>query len=141
VSWRGVSLNWWNRGNDNCGRIVDGKEMKTIREHLNERIRRSHNGMLAGFALILVGIYVTAFFRSPWAVIVPGIGFILVVASGLFRTFAIRCPNCRNPVGAFSRNPLGGSRGISQKVKVCPFCVVELDTEMASKSGQPPIPE
>ena len=112
--------------------------MTKIRQELNERIRRSHNGMLAGFALILVGMCVTAFLRSPWAAIMPGLGFMLVAAFGLYRTFGIRCPHCRNPVGAFATNPLGGARGISQKVRVCPFCAVDLDTEMGARSGQPP---
>ncbi len=111
----------------------------TIREHLNARIRRSHNGMLSGIALILVGMYVAALLRSSWAAIVPGVGFILAVASGLYRTFGIRCPHCRNPVGVFATNPLGGARGLSRKVKVCPFCVVDLDAEMGARSGQPPV--
>lgn len=107
----------------------------TNREFLNKRIRRSHSGMLAGFALMLVGMYVVAFLKSPWATIVPGIGFVMIVASGLFRTFAIRCPNCRNPVGAFATNPLGGALGISPKVKVCPFCVIELDSQLEARSA------
>ena len=107
--------------------------MITIREHLNGQIRRSHNAMLGGFVVIIVGMYVVAFLKSPWAAVVPGLGFVLVLAAGLFRTFLIRCPKCRHPVGAFGTAPLGGSRGVSPEVRVCPFCVVDLDTEIGAR--------
>jgi hypothetical protein len=47
----------------------------------------------------------------------------------LFMLFGLRCPNCKNNLGYTIQWPATFWR-ISDKLKFCPFCGVELDKDM-----------
>ncbi|OGV63210.1 MAG: hypothetical protein A2283_21270 [Lentisphaerae bacterium RIFOXYA12_FULL_48_11] len=53
-----------------------------------------------------------------------------------FMLFGLRCPNCKNNLGYAIQWPTS-FWGISDKLKFCPFCGVELDKEMKDLRTRP----
>jgi hypothetical protein len=65
----------------------------------------------------------------PPFIFVAFLGFLACV---LFVLFGLRCPNCRNNLGYTIQWP-ASFWGISDKLKYCPFCGVELDKEIEDR--------
>jgi hypothetical protein len=63
--------------------------------------------------------------------IFPLIGFGVAFISIFYAFYGIRCPKCNGLFGYITMN-LGGPFAVSKKVKFCPFCGVNIDTEIHS---------
>ncbi len=57
------------------------------------------------------------------------LAFVGLMGCVLFMLFGLRCPNCKNNLGYTIQWPATFWR-ISDKLKFCPFCGVELDKDM-----------
>jgi apolipoprotein N-acyltransferase len=64
----------------------------------------------------------------PVLVPVAIIAFIGFLGCILFLFFALRCPNCRGNMGYTIQWP-PSMWGVSERIKYCPFCAIELDTD------------
>lgn len=100
-----------------------------IRDHLAKKRRIF---FLAAFICWLVfGVAGFMGFQSKPNELLPlvGIAFAGFIGCVLFMLFGLRCPNCNNNLGYTIQWP-ASFWGISEKLKFCPFCGVELVKEM-----------
>jgi hypothetical protein len=64
--------------------------------------------------------------------ILPFVGFAIFLLSILYVFWGIRCPRCRNhltPITSY-----GSPFSIPKKIKYCPFCGVDIDTEFKKQN-------
>ncbi len=61
--------------------------------------------------------------------------FLLILPVAWFARYGIRCPRCNENL-SHTVFPVGGPFSISNKIKVCPYCAVALDTEVGSNEKQ-----
>jgi len=57
------------------------------------------------------------------------VAFLGFMGCVLFMLFGLRCPNCKNNLGYTIQYPSAFWK-VSDKLKFCPFCGVELDKEI-----------
>ncbi|MFH1092749.1 MAG: hypothetical protein V1739_01180 [Candidatus Omnitrophota bacterium] len=63
----------------------------------------------------------------PIVILIP---FALFMIMCFYAIFGIRCPQCRGILGYAVSWPMGKWLNISEKIKFCPFCGVNLDSEI-----------
>lgn len=100
----------------------------TIRDYLQNRRRKAS---MVGFgfwiaavvSMILLGgsSLSGAFFAIAF------VGFFITV---IILLFGMRCPNCKNNLGYVLSWP-PSLFGVSDKIKLCPFCGIGFDTKLA----------
>jgi hypothetical protein len=94
----------------------------TIRESLNQKRRR-----LFYFALPLWALFAFAAATDrPWLVIPTFMGFMAAV---IYQFYGFRCPLCGGNLGVALGHP-GNVFTFGKKVRFCPFCSVDLDSEI-----------
>ena len=98
----------------------------TIREKIAKTKRRGFG--VAFTCWLAFAIFGVAGVAGPLFVPVAIVAFIGFMGSGLFLIFALRCPNCGGNLGYTIQWP-PSFWGISEKIKYCPFCGIELDTD------------
>jgi len=100
----------------------------TIRALINKKKRMISIIIYSGFAIFLIGIVLGI--RSNTFPIIAMVGFgVAFIALG-YAFFGIRCPKCKGQWGyiaMYSGNPFA----ISKKIKFCPYCGVNLDSEVS----------
>lgn len=99
----------------------------TIRTIINKKKRMISIITYTGFAFFAIGIFVSE--RSDYLPLIPLIGFAVAFLSILYAFFGIRCPRCNGQFGYIAMY-LGTPFSISKKIKYCPFCGVDIDTEL-----------
>jgi hypothetical protein len=111
----------------------------TIRSRL-EAIRR--NTMIVSMVawLLFAGGMAATAVDSRFLVVVI-LAFFAFMGAVLFSLFGIRCPKCRGALGYALQWPPKWF-GISEKIRFCLFCGVELDAELdAELDGPDSIPK
>ena len=100
----------------------------TIRDHLAKKRRIV---FLATFICWLFGIlgFVSSQSKPDELPPVALLAFVGFMGCVVFALFGFRCPNCNNNLGYTIQWPPTFWE-ISDKLKFCPFCGVELDKEM-----------
>lgn len=70
---------------------------RTVREELTRRKRRGWGALIGGWLVFIILVPLTVAGGSDWTFGgAVGIGMVLVIASGLYLFFGIRCPRCAN---------------------------------------------
>ncbi len=97
----------------------------TGRMILNKKKRSMSILLFIAFTLFVMGIVTTALL--PLFTLPAFWGFGIFLVTLLYTYFAIRCPRCRRSWGNLSMS--GGTPfSISDKIKSCPYCGLDLDS-------------
>jgi hypothetical protein len=99
----------------------------TIRDVINKRKRR---GILITYGAL--GLVIADFIRAAISNTMPVvvfIGFPVFFGGLLYSMFWIICPSCKLTLGHMAMYS-GGPFSISKKFRFCPFCGVDLDSEV-----------
>ncbi len=101
----------------------------TIRDKIQVARRKAGIAAMIGWLVCLLGMPLTLFGSQVFLLVsIPGV---LVCAAGvLYILFGIRCPQCRGPLGYAISYPPKGFFSISERIRFCQFCGVELDSEL-----------
>jgi hypothetical protein len=101
----------------------------TARHVLNRRKRSISILLLISFTLFVLGIGITAIL--PLFTLAAFWGFGIFFVTLLYAYFGIRCPKCRRSWGNLAMS--GGTPfSISDKLKSCPYCGLDLDSQSES---------
>jgi hypothetical protein len=65
--------------------------------------------------------------------IVPFFGFAFAFVSMFYSFWGIRCPNCKGNLGIMAMS-YGSPFSVSKKIKYCPFCGIDIDTELKEQN-------
>jgi hypothetical protein len=99
----------------------------TIREKLAGQRSKAQLIALSGLALLALGGLAASTQHELWPL--PVVGFVLFFGGTLYQSFGIRCPRCREAVGHVIMSS-SGLFSVSAKFRFCPYCGVELDTQL-----------
>jgi len=85
--------------------------------------------MITGYSgLVFSVLAMILSYKSTGLPILPFAGFAVFVGSMVYLFWAIRCPCCKNrltPIMSY-----GSPFSVSKKIKYCPFCGIDMDTEL-----------
>jgi hypothetical protein len=104
----------------------------TIRDCLRRRKQIS-------FAVLHLGVFI--FFGGAIAGLsgskMFGIAILGFVVAGVGTVYLarVRCPHCKERIGTLL-GPVGGHYSIPPKFRFCPFCGVELDTQIPNRPAE-----
>jgi hypothetical protein len=108
----------------------------TIREMLNEKLRKIMLVILAGIIISISGIVFNAVADIRMASIIFIVGFAIVILALFYAYFFMYCPNCRAVIGYIVMYKVPFMRTsiltMSKAVKFCPFCGINIDAEFTS---------
>jgi hypothetical protein len=103
----------------------------TIRSQIGRKKRRLLIIAYSGMAFFLLGMLLSGKFESfP---IFPFIGFAVFMASIGYAFWGIRCPRCAGNFGIVAMY-WGSPFSVSKKIKFCPFCGIDIDTELKGQN-------
>ena len=108
------------------------KPVMTIREHLNQKMRRPRMVRLPGFVGLLIVGYALAFWtESPGDVYVavPFAAMIATLALSIFLAARICCPKCHQSIGQFLI-PDDQSLIMWRPINHCPNCGIPLEADL-----------
>ena len=97
-----------------------------VRSVTNKGKRRLSLVAYLGVALFFVGILLSPINRNMFTLALIGFGLTLVAV--VYAFFAIPCPRCRTAWGYVAMYS-GGLLSISKKIKFCPYCGVDIDSD------------
>lgn len=97
----------------------------TIRDKLNRQLRGLHGMFILGLLVYVPGVFLPA--RYILYLILAS--YVFIVGAILYMMNGIRCPKCKSSVGNAAFSIGGWFRGTG-KMKFCPFCGVDIDTEI-----------
>jgi len=101
-----------------------------IREKLNKTRKKIYLLGFLSWVLILAVMVFSATQKNDSFSALILIPFALFMFVCFYSIFGIRCPKCKGMLGYALVWPLGKWLNISEKIKFCPFCGVELDSEI-----------
>jgi ammonia channel protein AmtB len=103
----------------------------TIRDEMRRKKRRLLIITWSGIALFILGILLSEKLGST--PLIPFVGFaVFCVSITLYGYWAMRCPHCKGNLGHFLY--YGPPFSVSNKVKYCPFCGVDIDMELEEQN-------
>jgi hypothetical protein len=98
----------------------------TVREYLDKRRMSALGAMFSGIVILLVG----SIFAGH-SLVTLALGFIFVFGGAMYLNYGLRCPKCNGMVSYAVCWPVDPRFiYISEKVKFCPFCGVEMDSQI-----------
>lgn len=102
----------------------------TIRGDINKQKKYCNLITIFGLLVIMFGIFIEqGKYFNPITFFLGG-GILLV--SSFISYFKVKCPKCKNKWGHMAIYS-GGLFNISKKIKYCPFCAVDLDSDLKFK--------
>lgn len=101
-----------------------------IREKLNQTRKKMFLLSFTFWVLIIAGLVYSTIQKNDLFPILILIPFILFIFTCSYSLFGIRCPKCKGVLGYALAWPLGKRLNISEKIKFCPFCGVDFDSEI-----------
>jgi hypothetical protein len=110
----------------------------TIRMLIERKKRRIMVVALVGFASAATGAVLTqsnVLNVEPQFAVLPGM-VVVVLALLYANLFAFRCPRCEC---GWATLVMQGSRslvGLDRRIRYCPFCGVDIDTELGAEQGR-----
>jgi hypothetical protein len=110
-----------------------GTEQMTIRQHLNQQIRRAYPvlGVSLSICIIMGALRYFHIISQSWAILIVAPIVISPICWSLFvLKRGIKCPRCNERLGE-SVFVIGGlSFCVGKRMRFCPCCGVHLDTEL-----------
>ncbi|MFH0801870.1 MAG: hypothetical protein V2A78_05720 [bacterium] len=102
----------------------------TIRDKLNSQLRWADGILLLSIFLVALSGFLSELFRPffYYVIALPAASVSFIVAF-IYLINGIRCPKCKSSVGNAAFSIGGWFRGTG-KMKFCPFCGVDIDTEI-----------
>lgn len=103
----------------------------TIRTILSNKKRNTLMLNYSGMAFFIIGMIFSD--KSGALPMIPFIGFGVAFVSMVYAFLRIRCPNCKGNFGylaMYAGNPFS----LSKKIKYCPFCGIDIDTELKEQN-------
>lgn len=98
----------------------------SVRSVINKGKRRISLVAYSGVALFFVGILLSSISRQMFTLALIGFGLTFVCV--VYAFFAVPCPRCKKAWGYIAMYS-GGLFSISKKIKYCPYCGVDIDSE------------
>jgi hypothetical protein len=98
-----------------------------VRSVINKGKRRISVVAYSGVALFLAGILLSPITRHMFILSLIGLG--LAFVSVVYAFFAISCPRCKTAWGYVAMYS-GGLFSISRKIRFCPYCGVDIDSDV-----------
>ncbi len=114
---------------------ANGEKTITIRDYLRRQKRRSFAVLHLGVLIFIGGAIASA---SGSKMFVFAIFGFVVAGLGMVYLARVRCPNCKERIGPILR-PLSGQYSIPRNFRFCPFCGVELDTQVPDEQASPAV--
>lgn len=112
---------------------VKGRQGMTIRQMIDEKLRKIMIVILSGIIISISGIAFNAVTDLKIASIIFIVGFAIVVFALFYAYFFMYCPNCNTVIGYVVMYKVPFMRTsiltMSKAVKYCPFCGINLDAE------------
>jgi hypothetical protein len=101
----------------------------TVRDAINSRVRKVMVVIWAGGLLFVSGMASRAFGFGHQGVIAGLVGLgVLLLGSVVAQSGFLRCPVCRGNIAPLAMRGFG----LNRKVRFCPFCGVDVDTDPAA---------
>jgi len=97
----------------------------TIRSEIGNRKRKAMILGYFGLAFFVLGMIFNN--KSNTLPILPFIGFVIFSLSLLYVFWGIRCPKCGHRLTPITT--YGSPFSVSTKIKCCPFCGIDMDSE------------
>lgn len=101
-----------------------------IREKLNQTRKKIYLRSFLSWVLILASMVFSAIQNNDSFPILILIPFALFMVMCFYSIFGIRCPKCKGMLGYALSWPIGKWLNLSEKIKFCQFCGVNLDSEI-----------
>jgi hypothetical protein len=98
-----------------------------VRSIINKDKRRLSLVAYLGVALFFVGVLLSPIARHMFTLALVGVG--LTFVSVVYAFFSISCPRC-NATWGYVAMYSGGMLSISKKIKFCPYCGVDIDSDI-----------
>ena len=105
----------------------------TIRSQINKNKRKISLTAYAGFLVFIAGSLLSRLNRTFF--ILALVGFGVLFTSMIYAFFRVPCPRCNNSWGYIALYS-GGPFSLSKKVKFCPYCGVDLDSDLHVDSSE-----
>ena len=106
----------------------------TIRDKITAAQRKANTVAIIGWLAGVVGVVLGAYVHGAFGLLFfPGA--LVCVAGVLYMLFGIRCPQCRGTLGHMSKYQIRAFWGIPKRIRFCPFCGVDLDSELPEDEG------
>ena len=106
----------------------------TIRDKLTRARRKAGIAAIIGWFVCLIGMVLTVF-RGQLFLLVFIPGAIVFAAGVLYALLGMRCPQCGGRLGWAIAYPTRSFFKMPDTIKFCPFCGVELDSELPPEQG------
>ena len=103
-----------------------------MRSVINKKKRTGILVFFGGFAIIIADFIRTAAYDS--VPVVAFLGFGVSMVGMLYSLFWVICPSCKGTLGHMAMYS-GGPFSISKKFRFCPYCGVDLDSEVGASRG------
>lgn len=101
-----------------------------IREKLNQTRKKMYFLGLISWVLFVAGIVLMASQKNNYFPILILIPFALFMFICFYSIFGIICPKCKGVLGYVLVWPPARWFNISEKIKFCPFCGIDFDSEI-----------
>jgi hypothetical protein len=112
----------------------NGQSDMTIRSLTNVRKKKVFLILYSFMAVFIIGVLLG--YIHPTLIILCILGFAGVFVTLIYTYYkGIRCPKCDNAWG-FLAMQTGGPFSLSKKLKFCPFCGVNLDSNLNGPSNE-----
>ncbi len=98
----------------------------TVRDFLTRKKRKVSIIAFASWLILAIAGILSSRYKT-FIFIVPA--FIVFMASVIYLIFGIRCPRCKGMMGHVSSYS-SGPFSISRKINYCPFCGLDINTEI-----------
>ena len=112
---------------------VKGTSGMTIRQMIDEKLRKIMIVILSGIIISISGIVFNAVTDVKIASMIFLVGFGIVIFALFYAYFFMYCPNCNAVIGYVVMYKVPFMRTsiltMSKAVKYCPFCGISLDAE------------
>ena len=102
-----------------------------IRNELVKKKRYAFAGIIGAFAMVVFSGNIIREFKSEYSMF---LGMGIFAAAILYSHFGIKCPKCRQSMGQILMQ-IGTPFTIPDKFKYCPYCGVNIDSEIEKKFG------
>jgi hypothetical protein len=103
----------------------------TIRSQLSSKKRRAMIIAYSGLAFFILGMIISD--KTGGLPVVPFVGFVVFFVSLMYLMWGVRCPNCKGNLGYLAMY-CGTPFSVSNKIKYCWFCGIDIDTELKDQS-------
>lgn len=104
-------------------------KMRTIRDHLNKKIRV---WQFVPAIMLFASLVPLCFVKNHWPIIAfSALGLVLIVGAAVTIIVygRMRCPRCGNILMMVARDPPWPIVRIPKRIRYCPFCALDLDKE------------